>query len=39
VNLSYLDPSSFRRESYVDDPDTLIVDHAGRDLYLVEPFN
>ncbi len=27
----------FRREDYADDPNTLIVERAGRDLYLVEP--
>lgn len=39
VNLGYLDPETFRREDYTDDPDTLIVERAGRDLYLVEPFS
>lgn len=38
VNLHYLDHKTFDRDDYVDDPDTLIVDRAGRDLYLVEPF-
>jgi nickel-dependent lactate racemase len=38
VNLGYLDPDTFRREDYTGDPDTLIVERAGRDLYLVEPF-
>jgi nickel-dependent lactate racemase len=37
VNLGYLDPRSFRRENYEGDADTLIVENAGRDLYLVEP--
>jgi len=37
VNLQYMDPRTFRRENYEDDPDTLIVEQAGRDLYLVEP--
>ena len=37
VNLGYLDPRSFRRESYEGDADTLIVENAGRDLYLVVP--
>jgi len=36
VNLGYLDPASFDRDDYSDDPDTLIVERAGRDLYLVE---
>jgi nickel-dependent lactate racemase len=35
VNLGYLDPAAFRREDYENDPDTLIVERAGRDLYLV----
>jgi nickel-dependent lactate racemase len=38
VNLHYLDHQTFRRDDYAGDPDTLIVDRAGRDLYLVEPF-
>jgi len=37
VNLRYMDPRTFRRENYEGDPDTLIVEQAGRDLYLVEP--
>jgi nickel-dependent lactate racemase len=37
VNLGYLDYRNFRREDYENDPDTLIVERAGRDLYLVEP--
>ncbi len=36
INLGYLDPSGFRRENYEGDPDTLIVENAGRDLYLVQ---
>ena len=39
VNLNYLDYRTFRVEDYASDPDTLIVERAGRDLYLVEPFN
>lgn len=35
VNLGYLDHSKFRREDYEADADTLIVERAGRDLYLV----
>lgn len=35
VNLGYLDYRQFRREHYENDPDTLIVERAGRDLYLV----
>ncbi len=37
VNLGFLDHREFRREDYDDDPDTLVVERAGRDLYLVEP--
>ena len=37
VNLGFLDHRRFRREDYEADPDTLIVERAGRDLYLVEP--
>ena len=37
VNLQYMDPRAFRREDYENDSDTLIVEQAGRDLYLVEP--
>jgi nickel-dependent lactate racemase len=39
VNLHYMDPSRLERDSYMADPDTLVVDQAGRDLYLVEPGN
>jgi nickel-dependent lactate racemase len=37
VNLGYIDPGRFRREDYEGDGDTLVVEQAGRDLYLVEP--
>ena len=37
VNLGFLDHRQFRREDYDSDPDTLVVERAGRDLYLVEP--
>jgi nickel-dependent lactate racemase len=37
VNLGYMDHRAFRREHYEHDPDTLVVERAGRDLYLVEP--
>jgi nickel-dependent lactate racemase len=37
VNLGYLNPDDFRLTDYEGDPDTLIVERAGRDLYLVEP--
>jgi lactate racemase len=39
VKLGYMDPSSFDKDAYTSDPDTLLVDQAGRDLYLVEPIN
>jgi hypothetical protein len=39
VNLGYLDPVSFRLEDYRNDLDTLIVERAGRDLYLVGPLS
>jgi nickel-dependent lactate racemase len=37
VNLGYMDYHKFDRSDYEDDADTLIVERAGRDLYLVEP--
>jgi hypothetical protein len=37
VNLRYLDPIDFRLEDYQNDTDTLIVERAGRDLYLTDP--
>jgi nickel-dependent lactate racemase len=37
VNLGFLDHRQFHREDYDTDPDTLVVERAGRDLYLVEP--
>lgn len=37
VNLSYIDPGTFRLADFESDPDTLIVERAGRDLYLVSP--
>lgn len=37
VNLNYLDPGAFRVADYENDPNSLIVERAGRDLYLVEP--
>jgi len=36
VNLGYLDMRTFNPRAYRDDPDTLVVDNAGRDLYLVD---
>jgi len=37
VNLGFMDHREFHREDYESDSDTLIVERAGRDLYLVEP--
>jgi nickel-dependent lactate racemase len=37
VNLGFMDHREFRREDYDDEPDTLVVERAGRDLYLIEP--
>jgi nickel-dependent lactate racemase len=37
VNLGFMDHREFRRQDYDKDPDTLVVERAGRDLYLVEP--
>src|SRR5215210_3336289 len=37
VNLGFMDHRLFNREDYQSDPDTLVVERAGRDLYLVEP--
>ena len=37
VNLGYMDPRDFRGEDYESSQDTLTVEQAGRDLYLVEP--
>jgi nickel-dependent lactate racemase len=37
VNLGYLDPAKFSVESYQNDAETLVVERAGRDLYLIEP--
>jgi hypothetical protein len=36
INLGYLAPHIFQQKDYEGDPDTLIVENAGRDLYLVE---
>jgi nickel-dependent lactate racemase len=35
VHLGFMDHRQFDRRDYGDDPDTLIVEKAGRDLYLV----
>jgi nickel-dependent lactate racemase len=37
VKLGYMDYRSFRVEDYAGTPDALIVENAGRDLYLVQP--
>ena len=37
VRLEYLDPRAFDRAAYQADPDTLVVENAGRALYLVSP--
>jgi nickel-dependent lactate racemase len=37
VNLGFMDHRQFRRQDYDSDPGTLVVERAGRDLYLVEP--
>lgn len=37
VNLGFLDWRAFRRDRYESDPDTLVVEEAGRDLYLPSP--
>jgi nickel-dependent lactate racemase len=37
VNLGFMDHRQFCREDYDSDPNTLVVERAGRDLYLVEP--
>ena len=36
VNLGYMDYRKFRRADYESDPETLVVERAGRDLYLVD---
>ena len=35
VRLGFMDYRNFRREDYENDSDTLVVERAGRDLYLV----
>src|SRR5438067_9018299 len=37
VHLDFMDYREFKREDYDDDPNTLVVEKAGRDLYLVQP--
>ena len=34
VHLGFMDYRKFRREDYENDEDTLVVERAGRDLYL-----
>jgi lactate racemase len=36
VKLGFLDYRTLHREDYESDPNTLVVENAGRDLYLVE---
>jgi nickel-dependent lactate racemase len=37
VNLGYMDMRTFDLRAYANDPDTLVVHNAGRDLYLERP--
>jgi hypothetical protein len=37
VKLGFLDYRTFDPNEHREDPDTLVVEHAGRDLYLVAP--
>jgi len=37
VKLGFMDHRTIRQEDYENDPNTLVVENAGRDLYLVEP--
>jgi len=37
VHLGFMDQGKFRREDYENESDTLVVERAGRDLYLVAP--
>jgi lactate racemase len=39
VNLNYLDFTQFQIEDYLNDSDTLIVENAGRNLYLLKAEN
>lgn len=39
VNLGFMDYRTFCIEDYENDADTLIVERAGRDLYLAAPFD
>ncbi len=37
LNLGFMDYRQFRRDEYEADPDSLVVERAGRDLYLTAP--
>lgn len=37
VKLGFMGHRTIRREDYENDPNTLVVENAGRDLYMVEP--
>jgi len=37
LNLKFMDVADFQISNYQHDSDTLIVERAGRDLYLVVP--
>src|SRR6267378_2841905 len=37
VNLGFMDHRQFRRQDYENNKDTLVVERAGRDLYLLKP--
>ena len=39
VKLGFIDLSTSDKDAYSRDPDTLVVDHAGRDLYLLQPIS
>jgi nickel-dependent lactate racemase len=39
LNLLYMNPKSFRLDDYSSDPDTLVVERAGQDLYLPQPLD
>jgi hypothetical protein len=39
VNLGYMEHRRFRRDDYESDPDTLVIERAGCDLYMPGPFS
>jgi nickel-dependent lactate racemase len=39
INLGFMDHRRFDLEDYTNKPDTLVVERAGRDLYLVDPID